>query len=160
MDTAFLTAKQHDLRLPKAVLESGRSLVSHHQSAGAHRQREEAPFRRMADLWFAAVVWAEHGRLVADSTPKLEKFASVGPYQNDVTLDRWMLEILLLVSVRRLEPDLSTQPDPAEIFRLANQLAATGAPALLEAIKRDSDIGEPQLYTTVELFRGSARRGS
>ena len=70
-----------------------------------------------------------------------------------------MLELLLLIAVRRLEPDVNTLPEPGDVFKLANELAAAGAPRLIDEIERRSDLMEPRLYTTSELFREAAGVG-
>jgi hypothetical protein len=67
-----------------------------------------------------------------------------------------MLELLLLIAVRRLRPDVNTLPEANDVFRLANELAAAGAPRLLAELESHSDLMEPRLYTTVELFRNAA----
>ena len=108
----------------------------------------------MYDFWFAAVLWAEHHELEPVSGSKAEKFIAVGPTPNDAKPETWMLELLLLIAVRRLEPDVNALPEPTDVFKLANELAAAGAPLLLDELERSADLMEPLLYTTAELFRG------
>jgi hypothetical protein len=159
MDVSFLTARQHDLKLPKQIKDKAlATLVSSQPNAG-HRSIEEAPFRRMYDFWFASVLWAEHSDSESISGAKTEKFIAVGPTPSDAKPDTWMLELLLLIAVRRLKPDVNTLPEPAEVFKLANELAAAGAPRLIDEIERRSDLMEPRLYTVADLFREAAGIG-
>jgi hypothetical protein len=159
MDVSFLTARQHDLRLPKQIKDKAfATLVSSQPNAG-HRSIEEAPFRRMYDFWFASVLWAEHSDSEPVSAAKTEKFISVGPTPSDAKPDTWMLELLLLIAVRRLKPDVNTLPEPTDVFKLANELAAAGAPRLIDEIERRSDLMEPRLYTAADLFREAAGIG-
>lgn len=159
MDVSFLTARQHDLRLPKQIKDKALATLVSSQPNASHRSIEEAPFRRMYDFWFAAVLWAEQADLEPISGAKTEKFIAVGPTPADAKMDSWMLELLLLIAVRRLESDVNTLPDSVEVFRLANELAAAGAPRLIDEIERHSDLMEPRLYTAVGLFRESAGIG-
>ena len=46
-------------------------------------------------------------------------------------------------------------PDPNQVFKLANEMAAVGAPRLIEEL-RNAGMMEPLLYTTVALFREAA----
>jgi hypothetical protein len=156
MDVSFLAARQHDLRLPKIVKDKALSSLVASQPNASHRSIEEAPFRRMYDFWFAAVLWAEHHELEPATGARMEKFISVGPTPNDAKPETWMLELLLLIAVRRLEPDVNTLPEPADVFKLANELAAAGSPLLLDEIERSADLMEPRLYTTAEFFREAA----
>lgn len=153
MDVSFLTARQHDLRLPKSVKEKAQEQWVSFQPAGPRRPSDEAPFRRMYDFWLAAILWAEHHDLRPQEQAKTEKFIASGPTPADAKLDAWILELLLLIAVRRLKPDVNTLPEAAEVFKLANELAAIGAPKLLDELDKRCDIMEPRLYTTVELFR-------
>lgn len=159
MDVSFLAARQHDLRLPKQIKDKALASLVASQPNARHRSIEEAPFRRMYEFWFAAVLWAEHHELEAASGSKLEKFISVGPTPSDAKPETWMLELLLLIAVRHLEPDVNTLPEPADVFRLANELAAAGAPLLIDELERGADLMEPRLYTTAELFREAAGVG-
>ena len=156
MELAFLTVQQHDLRLSKAVKEQALSSLVSSQPNSSHRPSEEAPFRRMYDFWFASILWAEHFDLPPLEGAKTEKFVAVGSTSADAKLDAWMLELLLLIAVRRLRPDVNTLPEANDVFRLANELAAAGAPRLLAELESHSDLMEPRLYTTVELFRNAA----
>lgn len=159
MDVSFLTARQHDLRLPKQIKDKALASLVSSQPNASHRSIEEAPFRRMYDFWFASVLWAEQADLEPLAGAKTEKFIAAGPTPADAKLDSWMLEILLLVAVRRLEPDVNTLPEAGDVFKLANELAAAGAPRLIDEIERRSDLMEPRLYTVAELFREAAGIG-
>jgi hypothetical protein len=159
MDVSFLTARQHDLRLPKQIKEKALASLVSSQPNASHRALEEAPFRRMYDFWFASVLWAEHSDLAPLTGAKTEKFIAVGPTPADAKPESWMLELLLLIAVRRMEPDVNTLPDASDVFKLANELAAAGAPRLMDEIERCSDLMEPRLYTTAELFREAAGIG-
>jgi hypothetical protein len=159
MDVSFLAARQHDLRLPKQIKDKALTSLVASQPNASHRSIEEAPFRRMYDFWLAAVLWAEHHALEPMSGAKTEKFISVGPTPNDAKPEIWMLELLLLIAVRRLEPDVNALPEPADVFKLANELAAAGAPLLIDELERSADLMEPRLYTTAELFREAAGIG-
>jgi hypothetical protein len=159
MDVSFLTARQHDLKLPKQIKDKALASLVSSQPNASHRSIEEAPFRRMYDFWFASVLWAEHADMEPISGSKTEKFIAAGPTPADAKLDSWMLELLLLIAVRRLEPDVNTLPEPGDVFKLANELAAAGAPRLIDEIERRSDLMEPRLYTTSELFREAAGVG-
>ena len=156
MDTSFLTARQHDLRLPKAVKDKALASFVSNQPSGPHRPSDDAPFRRMYDFWFASILWAEYKDLSPVNGAATEKFVSAGPTPNDAKLEDWMLELLLLIAVHRMKFDVNTLPDPTQVFKLANELAAVGAPSLIEALGNCFDLMEPQLYTTVELFREAA----
>lgn len=162
MDISFLTARQHDLRLPKAVKEKALTSFVSNQPNSTHRPSDEAPFRRMYDFWFASILWAEHNDLVPVTGVATEKFVSAGPTPSDAKLEDWMLELLLLIAVHRLKFDVNTLPDASHVFKLANELAAVGAPRLIEELERHADIMEPRLYTTVALFReaAAAERGA
>ena len=156
MEISFLTARQHDLKLAKQFKEKASATLVSSQPNAAHRSIEEAPFRRMLDFWFAASLWAEHRSLEPVSGTRPEKFISVGPTSSDVRPEGWMLELLLLIAVRRLKPDVDRLPEAVDVFRLANELAAAGAPGLIEEIERKSDLMEPRLYTAADLFREAA----
>jgi hypothetical protein len=83
-------------------------------------------------------------------------FIKAGPTDADARLSPAMLEILLLIAVRRLSPDVNSLPDPAAVFKLANELAAAGAPRLIEEISRRSDLMEPPLYVVTRMFQEEA----
>lgn len=155
MDISFLTARQHDLRLPKAIKEKAFASFVSNQPNSSHRPSDEAPFRRMYDFWFASILWAEHNNLSPVSGVATEKFVSAGPTPSDAKLENWMLELLLLIAVHRLQPDINMLPDPNQVFKLANEMAAVGAPRLIEEL-RNAGMMEPLLYTTVALFREAA----
>jgi hypothetical protein len=156
MDVSFLTARQHELRLPTGVKGKALTSLVSSQPTGSHRSVDDAPFRRMYDFWFASIIWAEHHDLPIAGNSRSEKFVSVGPTQSDVRPDTAMLELLLLIAVRRLSPDVNSLPEASAVFKLANELAAVGAPRLIESIESRSDLMEPRLYTTVSLFRDAA----
>jgi hypothetical protein len=156
MDVSFLTARQHDLRLPKAVKEKALATLVAHQPTGPQRAIDDAPFRRMYDFWFASIVWAEHADLPKADSSNSEMFIKAGPTDADARLSPAMLEILLLIAVRRLSPDVNSLPDPAAVFKLANELAAAGAPRLIEEISRRSDLMEPPLYVVTRMFQEEA----
>ena len=158
MDVVFLTARQHDLRLPKSVKERALSTLVAHQPNAPMRPADDAPFRRMYHFWFASIVWAEHNDLPPIDASKSEMFIKAGPTESDAQLDAAMLELLLLIAVRRLSPDVNTLPEPAAVFKLANALAAAGAPHLIDAISRQSDLMEPTLYVVTRIFQESAAR--
>ena len=159
MDISFLTARQHDLRLPKAVKDKALASFVSNQPIGPQRPSDDAPFRRMYDFWFASILWAEYKDLSPVNGAATEKFVSAGPTTSDAKLEDWMLELLLLIAVHRMKFDVNTLPDPSQVFKLANELAAVGAPRLIEELERHADIMEPRLYTTVALFREATIAG-
>jgi len=159
MDVSFLTAHQHDLRLPKPAKDKALAAWVSSQPIGQHRPIEDAPFRKMYDFWFASILWAEHHDLSPAEGASTEKFISAGPTSADARLETWVLELLLLIAVRRLKPDVDTLPEAKQVFKLANNLAAVGASRLLDELDRRSDLMEPRLYTTVEMFREAAAAG-
>lgn len=159
MDVSFLTSRQHDLRLPAAIRDRAADSWVTSQSSANTRSFEEAPFRRMYHFWLAAILWAEHLGLEPDSSAKGEKFVSSGPTPSDVHLDAWILELLLLIAVRRLRPDVDALPEASDVFALANRLAAAGGHRLLMDLESKSDILEPRLYTATTMFREAAMSG-
>ena len=159
MDVDFLFARQHELRLPKSVKDKALVSFVSSQPNGPHRPRENAPFQKMYDFWFASILWAEHHDLEPIIDTKSVKFIAVGPTDADTRLENWMLELLLLIAVCRLQPDVNTLPDASDVFKLANELAVAGAQPLLDRLQGTDDLMEPSLYTTVELFRETAGCG-
>jgi len=155
MNVSFLTSRQHDLRLPAAIKDRAASWVITPSSANI-RSFEEAPFRRMYQFWFAAILWAEHLGLEPDSSARGEKFVSAGPTPNDVHLDGWILEFLVLIAVHRLRTDVDALPEASSVFALANTLAAAGGHRLLMDLESKADILEPRLYTATTVFQQAA----
>lgn len=156
MDVSFLTSRQHDLRLPAAVRERAAASWVSTQANLSNKSIEEAPFRRMYNFWLAGIVWAEYLNLEPDASAKGEKFVSSGPTPNDVHLDTWILEVLLLIAVNRLQPDVDELPDAADVFSLANKLAAVGTVRLIADLESRADILEPRLYTATNMFQSAA----
>jgi hypothetical protein len=156
MDISFLTSRQHDLRLPAAVRDRAAASWVSTQANLSNKSIEEAPFRRMYNFWLAGIVWAEYLNLEPDASAKGEKFVSSGPTPNDVHLDTWILEMLLLIAVNRLQPDVDELPDAADVFSLANKLAAAGTARLLADLESRADILEPRLYTATNMFQSAA----
>jgi hypothetical protein len=145
MDTTFLTTSQHKLLLPTGIRDQAISFVQK-QAADSAREASAAPFRRLVDFWFMAVVVAV-SRGMAPSDVDGEAFVSIGPTSKDVKLDGSLRELLVLIAVWHLRPTRENVPTAGTVVGICNRFAASGAHPLLmqlrDGVDRDADFQVP-----------------
>jgi len=146
-----LRATQHSLKLPSDLKEKALRWVQT-QAATAHRQPTDAPFKRQIDFWFAAIAWAVHSNLRPVATASGDKFVSIGPKSQDVNIEDWKCDLLIVLAVRDFGHEDSRTQDPAEIIELANRYAEAGAAALVARLESVQELAIPMLYRVTDLF--------
>src|SRR5262245_44839454 len=125
-----LVSSQHPICLPDDVKEQALRWVQT-QTTMAHRTPQDAPFRRLIDFWFAAIAWAIQNGLSPVTKVQGTKFVSIGPKPQDVRLQPWRLDLLVLLGVRDFGHEDARAQSPQEIIDLANRYAEAGAGSLL-----------------------------
>jgi hypothetical protein len=154
MDTTFLTSSQHKLLLPTGIRDQAVSFVQK-QAADSAREASAAPFRRLVDFWFMAVVVAV-SRGMAPSDVDGEAFVSIGPTSKDVKLDGSLRELMVLIAVWHLKPTRENVPNAGTVINVCNRFAAAGAQTLLIQL-RDGVDGDAGFQAPSERLAGIAK---
>lgn len=93
---------------------------------------DKSPFRRMVDMWFLAVCVAVHNGLTpVDVTSKKTKKIIDGTIFSS---DPWRINALMLMTVG-VEERVDVLTEPAEMMKLANNLAIAGLPLVIEMLE-------------------------
>lgn len=146
-----LRAAQHNLKLPDDIKEKALRWVQA-QAATAHRKPSDAPFRRLIDFWFAAIAWAVHTGLEPVSAATGGKFVSIGPKSQDVSIEDWKCNLLLVLAVKAFGHEDPRAQDPSAVVDLANRYAEAGAAALVTKLESVEELATPMLYRVTDLF--------
>jgi hypothetical protein len=118
----------------------------------AHRTPQDAPFRRLIDFWFASIAWAVQHGISPVAKAQGDKFVSIGPTPQDVRLQQWKLDLLVLLAVRDFGHEAPQTQEPGDIVDLANRYAEAGASRLLTELESAREFAVPMLYRVTDLF--------
>ncbi|MEW2255542.1 hypothetical protein [Streptomyces sp. NPDC047869] len=154
------TGSQHRLLLPDDIKERAMAWVRH-QATNRHRTADQAPFRRLIDFWFTAIIWAvRHEIQPADqATGKL--FVNLGPNTNDVrSFESWRADLLVILAVHTFGADSPDVSNTRKVIDLANRYAEAGASLLLERLERDMDLALPRLYKVADVLTELVAEGT
>jgi hypothetical protein len=138
---------QRSLLLPDDVKEHAEALVRQ-QSGANDRKPGEAPFKRMVDFWFFSIAWAVHRNLKPPEKASGRKFVSIGQTNKDVTIDRWIEQLLVTLALRDFGFPDERLLDPTQVVGLANAYAEVGSRALLRELQ---DLEAFELPITLQL---------
>jgi hypothetical protein len=151
MAVPSLRASQHNLKLPDDIKEKALRWVQT-QSATAHRKPSDAPFRRLIDFWFASIAWAVHTGLEPVTTSTGSKFVSIGPKSQDVNIEDWKCNLLMVLAVQSFGHEDPRAQEASGIIDLANRFAEAGAAALVTKLESVEELATPMLYRVTDLF--------
>lgn len=146
-----LISSQRTIKLPNDVKERALRWVQA-QATMTHRTPQDAPFRRLIDFWFAAIAWAVRLDIRPVAKAQGDKFVSIGPTPQDVRIQQWKLDLLVLLAIREFGHESSQVQEPAEIIDLANRFAEAGAERLLAELDSAQEFAVPMLYRVSDLF--------
>lgn len=147
----FLDA-QYPLRLPADVKERALEWVQT-QSATKYRRPDNAPFRRLVDVWFTGIAWAVHKQLKPVSKATGPKFVSVGPNPNDLKkFESWKSGLLVVLAIRDFGHEDKRVHDPNAIIDLANRYSEIGTKELISHLDDMDALEVPRLHSTAQLF--------
>ena len=156
MDFQFLTQVQHALKLPEDVHESSevKELIQKN-TLGRNRSNHDAPYKRMADFWYASILFALIHRLNPNEINPVEthSFVKIGPTDSDVKLDSDMLKIMVLVAAQHLKPDREDHITAANVLEVCNKYACCGSLALLRELRNSGDLLLPGTNRIAALFQ-------
>lgn len=151
MSIPSLRSTQHSIKLLDGIKEKALSWVQT-QAVTAHRKPSDAPFRRLIDFWFASIAWAIHSGLAPAKSSSGTKFVSIGPKAQDVNIEDWKCELLIVLAIREFGHEDPRTQIAAEIVDLANRYAEAGAPALVAKLESVQELAIPMLYRVTDLF--------
>jgi len=156
MDVQFLIQGQHALKLPKNVHESPEVIeLIQKNTHGKNRSNHYAPYKRMADFWYASILFALINRLNPNEVDLVDthSFVKIGPTDSDVKLDNDMLRIMVLVAAQNLKPNREGHITAANVLEVCNKYACCGSLALLSEFKYSGDVLLPGTIRIATLFQ-------
>ena len=98
--------------------------------------RTNSPFRRRVDMWMASMCIAARRGLSPVDLSKQETVPFVEGRIFDG--DPWRIEAIMMTALAT-EKSIDVVSDTAKIMRIANGLAAAGAPLIVEVLTEGSD---------------------
>ncbi len=146
-----IASSQRTILLPENIKERAQQWVQT-QPSGPHRTPRDAPFRRMIDFWFASIAWAVENNIPAVTVAEGTKFVSIGPTPQDVRLQDWKLDLLVLIAVRDFGHEDVRSQQPLPIIDLANRYAEAGGEPLLRDLDSVEEFAVPKLYRVTDLL--------
>ncbi len=119
-----------ELRVPAALWESVRKLTATFRTEGGEQSEpDRTPFRRYVDLWWVGMcIGATLGQ--ATKVKEWHKF-------NEGTVllsDPWRILHLQAIAISHYG-NAEAVRDPTSVINLANELAATGLPMIIDAVR-------------------------
>ena len=132
MSTEKLIAgiQNQNLRFPEEYYERVTRYTMTKQSE-AERNRDNIPFERYVDIWWAALcIGVQEGRRTQVDAKKWHTFVRAGEV---LPSNPWRLFQLQLMAVG-VTDSTDILSSPGEIINMANEFAATGLPILLEEL--------------------------
>ena len=156
MDVQFLRQVQHALKLPNSVHESPevKELIQKN-TLGRNRSNHDAPYKRMADFWYASILFALINRLNPSDVDLIQthSFVKIGPTDSDVKLDNDMMRIMVLVAAHHLKPNREDHITAANVIEICNKYACCGSLALLREFRNSGDVLLPGTIRIASLFQ-------
>lgn len=121
-----------ELKIPKALQEDANRFAGMRRNeAGETRDIDKVPFRRIVDLWWAALcLGVQEGRQTEADGHKF----NTGVVFND---DPWRIRHLQALAIG-ISGDPGILKDPGKIIAMANGFVATGVPILCEHMANPS----------------------
>ncbi len=118
-----------ELRIPEAYREEVDRFCQTQPGGGARPSPDESPFERQVDIWFLAVcIGARNGKRTRLVKPHRFIWGDI------LSRDPSRIELLELVAISYTS-DPWILENPSEIMDLANELAATGLPEVIDMLK-------------------------
>jgi hypothetical protein len=118
-----------ELRIPEAYRDEVDRFCQTQPGGGTRPSPDESPFERQIDIWFLAVcIGARKGKRTRLVKP--HRFI----WGDTLSRDPFRIELLELVAISYTN-DPWILENPSEIMDLANELAATGLPEIIEMLK-------------------------
>ena len=121
-----------ELKVPEVYREQVESYSQTRPGGGSKPSPDDSPFERQIDLWFLAVC------IGAQTAPKSKRHETKKSHKfimGDVlSKDSYRIELLELIAIS-ITKDPWIIEKPSEIMDLANDLAATGLPKIIEMLK-------------------------
>ena len=118
-----------ELRIPEACRDEVDRFCQTQPGGGARPSPDEGPFERQVDIWFLAVCIGAR---------KAKRTRLVRPHRfiwgDILSRDPFRIELLELVAVSYTN-DPWILENPSDIMDLANELAATGLPEVIDMLK-------------------------
>lgn len=127
--------QNYELRFPEIYREQVNAYCQTQPGGGPKPSPDDSPFPRQVDLWFfAACIGAKKKEWEKVKVRKWHKF------ETGVRLasEPHMIEFLELIAISLTE-DAWIIEKPGEIINLANRLAASGLPDIIEMIRDGND---------------------
>ena len=118
------------------------------QQRGSQPLTDRKPFPRMVDMWITGLAVAVHkGLKPADlSTWTTSNMTPGSIFDND--RDGWRIQAVMLVAIAETG-EVEIVGDPNRMMRIANGLAASGAPHLVEMLEEG---GQEPIWNLSEAF--------
>lgn len=119
--------QNQDLRIPSAEYEAIRRFTMTKGGEGGTKDPDQSPFNRYVDLWWTALcVGAQENKRT--KAPEWHTFVRAGEV---LPSNPWRIFQLQLLGVG-FTGTIEILRQPGELISLANELAATGLPILIE----------------------------
>jgi hypothetical protein len=117
-----------ELKIPEAYRDEVDRFCQTQPGGGARPSPDDSPFERQVDIWFLAVCIGarKHKR----TKQKLRRFI----WGDILSRDPYRIEFLELVAISYTN-DPWVLENPSEMMDLANELAATGLPEVIDMLK-------------------------
>ncbi len=127
--------KSHGLVLPQEDDDVISRYVSMH--SGEKENIESRPFRRQVDFWMFSIATALALKLdPRDGT--VSKWGKSFIYTSQGILDNDLCALLAVIAVAKLGCDNPEVNEPKNILELANRLAGSGCPVVLEELSKNA----------------------
>lgn len=140
-------AKSHALVLPRADEDQINRYVAMH--SGERDSAERRPFRRQVDFWAFSIAAALAWRLEPREGP-VGRWGKNFIYTGQGIMDDDLCALLAVIAVAKRGHDDPDLGDPGRIIDLANRLAGSGCPEVLQKLSA-TDLRTTPLDRAIEL---------
>ena len=127
-----------------------RNLYDLYCQTGGRTSIDKSPFPRMIDFWFTGMSVAARMQLQPSKLPKDETFKFHEGSVLDSDIGR--VQVVMLVSIA-IDGNVKIVNKPRDMITIANGLAASGVPHLVEMLEGDNDKIWNLSNALVELLR-------
>ncbi|MDE0315858.1 MAG: hypothetical protein OXM61_13210 [Candidatus Poribacteria bacterium] len=99
---------------------------------GGNTTVDQSPFPRMVDFWFSGLSLAAHRQLKPIDLVRQETFKFIEGSIFD--RDSWRIQAVMLIAIA-VEDDVKIVGEPRRMMTIANGLAASGIPHIVEMLR-------------------------